>query len=66
MSVILICFVDEQFNIRQLVVRLKLYAKSLTGEELAHQLIVCLSTELGVGPNMLLACMRDRAFQFAP
>ncbi len=29
--VILIRFVDEQFNIRQLVVRLKLLAKSLTG-----------------------------------
>lgn len=59
--VILVRFVDENFSIRQLVVRLKLLAKSLTGEELAHQLIVCLSTELGVGPNTLLACMRDRA-----
>lgn len=54
-------FVDEEFNIRQLVVRLKLLAKSLSGEELAHELIVCLSTELGIAPNLLLACMHDRA-----
>ena len=38
-----------------------LLAKSLTGEELAHQLIVCLSTELGIKPDLLMAAMRDRA-----
>ena len=32
-------------------------AKSLTGEELACQLIVSLSTELGLISDMLLACM---------
>ena len=57
----MLSFVDEQFNIKQLVVKLKLLAKSLTGEELAHELIVCLSTELGIAPNLLLACMHDRA-----
>lgn len=38
----------------------RLLAKSLTGEELAQQLIVCLSTELGITANMILASMRDR------
>ena len=38
-----------------------LLAKSLTGEELARQLIVCLSTELGISSEMLLASMHDRA-----
>ena len=38
-----------------------LLAKSLTGEELARQLIVCLSTELGISSDMLLASMHDRS-----
>ena len=38
-----------------------LLAKSLTGKEVAHQLIVCLSTELGIQSNRLQAVMRDRA-----
>ena len=59
--VILLRFVDENLNIQQRVVRLMLLAKSLTGEELARQLIVCLSTELGISSDMLLASMRDRA-----
>ena len=38
-----------------------LLAKSLTGEVLARQLIVCLSTELGISSDMLLASMHDRS-----
>lgn len=38
-----------------------LLAKSLTGEEVAHQLIVCLSTELGIKPELLVSAMRDHA-----
>ena len=38
-----------------------LLAKSLIGEEVAHQLIVCLSTKLGIKPELLVAAMRDRA-----
>ena len=36
---ILVRFVDEKWNIQQRVVKLMLLAKSLTGEEVAHQLI---------------------------
>ena len=39
-------FVDDQSQIQQHAVCVMLLAKSLTGEEEAHQLIVCLSTEL--------------------
>ena len=46
---------------KQRAVRVMLLAKSLTGEEVAHQLIVCLSTEYGIGSNLLQAAMRDRA-----
>jgi hypothetical protein len=59
--VILLRFVDNQWNIQQRAVQLMLLAKSLTGEEVARQLIVCLSTELGIGSNLLVAAMRDRA-----
>ncbi len=59
--IILLRFVDNQWNIQQRAVRLILLAKSLTGEEVARQLIVCLSTELGIGSNLFVAAMRDRA-----
>lgn len=59
--VVLVRFIDEQWKIQQRVIRLMLLAKSLSGEEVARQLIVCLSTELGVSSDELVASMRDRA-----
>ena len=59
--VILIRFVDENWHIQQRVVRLMLLAKSLSGEEVARQLIVSLTTELGIASNLLIAAMHDRA-----
>ena len=48
---------------------LMLLAKSMT-EEVARQLILCLSTELGICSNDLIASMRDSAsvnnVQFEP
>ena len=58
---IILRFVGDQYQIQQRAVRVMLLGKSLTGEELAHQLIVCLSTELGIKPDLLVAAMRDRA-----
>ena len=58
---IIIRFVDDEWNVKQRAVRVMLLAKSLTSEEVAHQLIVCLSTEYGIGSNLLQAAMRDRA-----
>ena len=58
---ILVRFVDEKWNIQQRVVKLMLLAKSLTGEEVARQPIVSLTTELGIESDLLLAAMRDRA-----
>ena len=46
--VIVLRFVDEKWNLQQCVVQLMLLAKSMPGEELARQLIVCLSTELAI------------------
>ena len=59
--VVLLRFIDQQWKIQQRVIRLMLLAKSLSGEEVARQLIVCLSTELGVSSEQLAASMRDRA-----
>ena len=54
-------FVDDDWVIQQRLVRLMLLAKSMTGEEVARELIVVLSTGLGISPDKLLAAMRDRA-----
>ena len=57
----LVRFVDEKWSIQQRIVKPMLLAKSLTDEEVAHQLIDSLTTELGIGYNLLLAAMHDLA-----
>ncbi len=58
---IVLRFVDSDWKIQQRLVRLMLLAKSMSGEEVVRELIVVLSTGLGIGPATLLAAMRDRA-----
>ena len=38
-----------------------LLAKSITGEECARQLVIAISTELSISPELLVAAMRDMA-----
>ena len=59
--VVILRFVDDHWTIQQRVVRLMLLAKSVTGEELAREIISILSTQLQVHHNLLVASMRDRA-----
>ena len=33
----------------------------MTGDEVAQQIVVILSTELGIAPHFIVAAMRDRA-----
>ena len=54
-------YVDSDWQIQQRLARLMLLAKSMTGEEVARDLIVVLSTSLAITPNRLVAAMRDRA-----
>ena len=54
-------FVDDNWHLQQCVVRLMLLAKSLKGEEVARQLIMCLSNQIGITSNQLVAAMRDSA-----
>lgn len=60
-TVIILRFVDDNWCIQQRVARLMLLAKSMSGEELARVLILCLSTELGITDDRLIASMHDRA-----
>ena len=59
---IVLRYVDNDWVIKQSVCRLMLLAKSVTGEEVARQLITVVATELSIAPNMVLAAIRDRAY----
>ena len=50
---------DDCREIQQRLVRIHVLSKSLTGEHLARELLICLSMELQVPPNYLVAAMRD-------
>ena len=58
---IVVCFVNDDLSIHQRLVRLQMLTKSLTGEEIARELITVLSVSYGIHPNNLLGAMRDRA-----
>jgi hypothetical protein len=59
--VIILRFIDDEWCIKQRVVKIMLLAKALCGEEVARELMVCISTELGISGNRLVASMRDCA-----
>ena len=59
--VVVLRFLDKDLNIQQRVSRLMLLAKSMSGEEVARQLITSISTELGIGGERVVAMMHDRA-----
>ena len=58
---IVVRFVSDQWTIEQRLVRLQMLAKSLSGEEIARELISVLSVTYSIAPNFVLAAMRDRA-----
>ncbi len=57
---IVIRYVD-QWNVHQRLVQLEFLAKSMTGEEVARQLISTLSVTYGIESSFILAAMRDGA-----
>ena len=60
--VVVLRFMDfESWSPQQRLVRLQLLAKSMSGDEIARELISILSTELGIPGGKLLASMRDCA-----
>ena len=54
-------FVGVDWTIEQRLVRVQLLVKSLSGDEIACEIISILSTSYGIESNRLLACMRDGA-----
>ena len=58
---IVLRFVSDEWSLEQRLVRLQLLAKSLSGEEIARELISVLSVAYSIDSNRLLSCMRDRA-----
>ena len=59
--VIMLRYVTNDWEIKQKFCRLMLLAKTMTGEEIACQIIMVLSTELGISSPKLVAVMRDWA-----
>lgn len=53
--------VNFEWELQQCLVYLQLLAKSMTGEEIARELISMLSVQYSVSSNFLLSAMRDRA-----
>ena len=53
--VIVLRYVSDSWTIEQRLVRVQLLSKSLTGEELARELIHILSAHYTVGPDPLFA-----------
>ena len=58
---IVVQFVNTDFNIHQHLICMLLLAKSMTGEEIARELINSLSMHFGISSELLLAAMHDRA-----
>ena len=57
--VILVRYVTEHMEIQQQLLRVQMVAKSMTGDEVARELISVLSVKYSVPPNTLLAATRD-------
>ena len=59
--VVVLCYVTQNWVIKQEVCRMMFLVKSLTGEEVARQLMTSLSTELSIPQHLVVSTMCDRA-----
>ena len=58
---IILRFVCGSWTLEQRLVRIQLLSKSMTGEEIARELIHVLSANYAIRQDQLIAAMRDRA-----
>ncbi len=58
---ILVHYIDDSWNVQQQLLCIRLLSKSLTGEEIAHELIQELSINYSISTDHLIAAMWDRA-----
>lgn len=56
---IILRFVGESWTLKQRLVRIQLLSKSMTGEEIARELVHVLSANYAIGPDQVIAVMRD-------
>ena len=54
-------YISADFCIQQCLVRMQLLERSMSGEEVARELISCLSALFGIQPDQIVGSMRDRA-----
>ena len=54
-------YLTDDWVIKQEVCQLMLLTKSLTGEEVARQIISVISTEMGISSDLVVGAMHDRA-----
>ena len=57
----LVHFVNNSWTIEQRLLAIQLLSKSLTGEEIVHELVQILSVSYSISSDYLVAAMRDRA-----
>ena len=58
---ILVRYIDDLWNVQQQLLCMRMLSRSLTGEEIAHDLIQMLSVNYSISSEHLIAAMRDRA-----
>ena len=58
--VVIVRFIGEEWTLEQRLIRMQMLSKSMTGQEIARELISILSVTYGVHSHLLLASMRDR------
>ena len=56
---ILVRFIDHEFCVQQRLIRMQLLAKSMTGEEVARELISSLPVAFGISSEQLVGSMHD-------
>lgn len=59
--VVVVRYIDDKWKVQQQLVRLKVLAKSLTGNQLAAELNETISTSLQINKHRVMATMRDGA-----
>ena len=59
--VLIVHFIGDEWELKQRVVSFRLLSKSLMGEEVARLIVECISTEMGILSQLVVAAMHDRA-----
>ena len=58
---IVVRFVGDEWTLEHRLIRMKMLSKSMTGEQLAREVLTVVSTTYGIKSEQILATMRDRS-----